>query len=101
METKWKTIEPKIWKPENEQDSIEGILVSKEPKNEQMNYSARYHIKSKEGRYLVWGRKILDERMQYVDIGQAVRITYEGQTQNKRGQDMNLYEVAVADAYEE
>ena len=41
METKWKTIEPKIWKPENEQDSIEGILVSKEPKNEQMNYGFR------------------------------------------------------------
>lgn len=30
----WQTIEPGIWKPENEGDQIEGVLVNKEPRDE-------------------------------------------------------------------
>ena len=35
--------------------------------------------------------------MQYVKVNQKIRITYEGKTKNKRGQDMNLFRVDIAD----
>jgi len=28
--------------------------------------------------FLVWGSAVIDDRMQYVKIGQKVRITFEG-----------------------
>jgi len=40
---------------------------------------------------------VLDDRMQYVKVGQEVRITYKGQTKNQRNQAVNLYEIAVAE----
>ena len=97
MGKSWKTIEPGVWKPAKEGDKIEGVLISKEPKNENANLSAKYSIENKEGMFLIWGCTILDDRMQYVKVGQEIRITYKGQTQNQRGQKVNLYEVAVAE----
>jgi hypothetical protein len=34
--------------------------------------------------------------MQYVKIGQKVRITFEGRTKNKKNQQVNLFKVEVA-----
>ena len=74
----YKTIEPGIWKPQNEGDSITGILVSKEEANPERNMSAKYMIDSNEGVTLVWGSAVLDERMAVVPIQSKVRITYNG-----------------------
>jgi hypothetical protein len=41
---KWKNIEPGMWKPEKEGDNIIGILVNKEPKDEDAGISARYYL---------------------------------------------------------
>ena len=49
MGKKWKTIEPGVWKPEKEGDSIEGVLVNKVPKDETAGFSARYYIENKGG----------------------------------------------------
>lgn len=92
----WKTIEPGVWKPENEGDQIVGFLIHKELRDDKSGLSARYYLENKDGKYLVWGSAVLEDRMQYVKVGEKVRITFEGKTKNKRNQDVNLYKVEVA-----
>jgi len=98
---KWKTIEPGVWKPEKEGDNIIGVLINKEPKDEQSGLSARYYLENEEGTFFVWGCAVIDDRMQYAKIGQKVRITFEGKIKNKRNQDVNLYKVEVSDTQTE
>jgi hypothetical protein len=93
----WKTIEPGVWRPITEGDQIIGVLVSKEPKNDVSGISAKYYIDTGKGMFFVWGSTVLDDRMQYVKVNQKIRITYEGKTKNKRGQDMNLFRVDITD----
>ena len=66
---KWKNIEPGMWKPEKQGDNIIGILVNKEPKDEDAGISARYYLENQEGMFFVWGCAVLDDRMQYVKPG--------------------------------
>ncbi|GEM_PF-1109032 len=93
----WKTIEPSVWKPGKSGDNIIGVLVNKEPKDEDSGMSAKYYIENEQGTFFAWGSAILDDRMQYVKIGQKIRITFEGKTKNKRGQDVNLFRVEVSE----
>lgn len=92
----WKTIEPGVWKPQNPGDNIIGVLVNKEPKDENTGMSAKYYLENEKGTFFAWGSAVLDDRMQYVKIGQKLRITYEGKTKNKRGQGVNLFKVEIA-----
>ena len=93
----WKTIEPGVWKPEKDGDNIIGVLINKEPKDEQTGFSARYYLENEKGMFFVWGSTVLDDRMQYVKVGQKTKITFEGKTKNKRGQNVNLFRVEVSD----
>jgi hypothetical protein len=89
----WKTINPGVWKPEKG-NSITGVLINKEPKTDEQ--SAKYHILTKNGEmYMIWGSAILDDRMKFVQVGDVVRITYEGQDRNRKGQALNLFKVQV------
>jgi hypothetical protein len=94
----WKTVEPGVWKPEKDGDSIIGVLLSKQPKEGQL--SARYLLEvEKDGKkepMMVWGSTVLDDRMNIVQFGKLVRITFVGKEKNKRGQDLNIYKVEVA-----
>lgn len=47
--------------------------------------------------FFAWGCTVLDDRIQYVKVGDRIRITYEGETKNKRKQKVNLYKVEVAE----
>ena len=96
----WKTIEPGVWKPEQEGEQITGVLVSKTPKDEKTGLSARYYLETEAGMFFVWGTAVLDDRMQYAKIGDKVRITFEGKTTNKRNQTVNLFKVEVAEGPE-
>ena len=91
----WKSIEPGVWKPEKIGDQIIGVLLSKEPKDENAGLSARYYLENEDGRFLIWGTAVIDDRMHYVKVGNKVRITFEGKTTNKRKQEVNLYTVEV------
>ena len=93
---RWKTVEPSVWKPRKDGDHIMGILVNKEPKDDTSGLSARYYLENDHGMFFVWGCAVLDDRMQYVKVGNKIRITYEGETTNKRNQRVNLYRVDVA-----
>jgi len=97
---KWKTIEPGVWKPEKIGEKIIGVLVNKEPKDENGGLSARYYLENKDGTFFVWGSAVIDDRMQYVKIGSKVKITFEGKAKNNRNQDVNLFKVQVAEGTE-
>ena len=74
----WKTIEPNVWKPQMQGDCIVGVLVNKVPKDENTGLSAKYQLENEDGMFLIWGGAVLDDRMQYVNIGSKIRITSDG-----------------------
>jgi len=89
----WTTVDPIVWKPVNEGDSIIGKLVNFELKGE--NLSSKYYLETDNGSVMVWGSTILDDKMKSVLTGTLVRITYNGKTKNKKGQNVNLFKVEV------
>lgn len=89
----WKTIEPNVWKPEKEGDSITGLLIGKDPADKEKNFSAKYHIENDQGVFLVWGSAVLDERMIAVDEGTMVRITFKEKKEIGKGRQLNIYKV--------
>jgi len=92
----WKTIEPDVWKPQEAGDNVTGILINKEPADESRQLSARYSLEMNGKQVLVWGSTVLDDRMKYVNVGDKVRITFKEMTKNKRGQDVKIFKVEVA-----
>lgn len=95
----WKVIEPDIWKPEKEDDSITGVLLTKESRTGDL--SAKYKVENKDGISLIWGSVILDDRLALVNIGDTVRVTYKGREKNKKGQDVKIFKVEVKAKTEE
>ena len=89
----WETIEPKTWKPKENGDSIEGILVSKEPADKARELSARYKVENKDGIFLVWGCVTLDDRMEHIELGDKIRITFKEKKDIGKGKSLNIYQV--------
>ena len=87
-------IEPGVWKPEVKGDSITGILINVTPR--EGDISSRYMLEHKDGMTMVWGSAVLEDRMQYVKVGQKVRITFEGKEKNKNNRDVKLFKVEIA-----
>jgi len=96
---KWKDVEPGVWKPEKEEDFIEGILVNKKSAVNE-NESNQYFIENKDGIFLVWGSTIIDSRMKFIEVGSLVRITYKETTKNKKNQDLKIFKVQVGEIQE-
>ena len=92
----WDYIEQEVWKPTDDQNTIVGKLVGKEPKDE--NIGARYYIENESGKFMVWGSTILDAKLMYVSPGEVVKIVYEGKSKGRQGQDINNFAVAVGKA---
>ena len=89
------TVEPGIWKYENEGDHIFGVLINAEPKDDANDLSAKYFIENETGMMMVWGSAVLDDRMKLVKIGKPVRITYRGTKKNAKGRSFKVFEVEV------
>ena len=87
------SVEPGIWKSENEGDYIFGVLINSEPKDDANDTSAKYFIETTTGMMMVWGSAVLDDRMKLVKIGTPVRITYKGKKQNQKGRDFKVFSV--------
>ena len=89
----WQEVQPGVWKPEVEDDSISGVLVAKREKVG-TNESNAYDIECGPDKlFMVWGSAVLDDRMNFVNVGDKVRITYKGKQQNKKGQEVKIYKV--------
>jgi hypothetical protein len=81
----WKESTGTSWKPTEEGDSIEGLLIGVEEHVGQ-NDSKMYHIEQKDHATIdVWGSTVLDMRMAVVKIGEEVKIVYKGLGEKKRG----------------
>lgn len=90
-----KDVEPNIWKPTKDGDHIAGLLVNIEPRVGDL--SAKYFLDKGDGIKMVWGCKVLDDRMALAHIGDFVRITYKGTTETKAKRKLHLYKVEVAE----
>ena len=91
----YEEITPNIWKAEKEGDAIEGVLISKEADKGTYG-SAAYGIENPEGRWLVWGCAVLDERMKYLEPGDQIKIEFKGIEKNKKDQDVKIFKVYKA-----
>ena len=92
----FKDVDPGVWKYENDGDSVFGVLIHKEPRDEANELSARYYLDTKDGKTMVWGSAVLDDRLKLVEIGTPLRITYKGTQKNKKGRDVHIFKVEEA-----
>jgi hypothetical protein len=89
----WKEVQPNIWKPETKGDQVEGVLIGKDS-NKGSFESMAYSIETKDKAHLlIWGCAVLDERMKYVNVGEEIKVVFDGEGQNKKGQNIKLFKV--------
>lgn len=105
-EMEFRDIEPGVWKPESEGDEIIGRLIKVTESKKYSEDGKVYHLEVTEENgeienKVVFGTAVLDDRMSFVNIGDTVRITYEGMQPNKKGQDTKIFKVGVAKAQAE
>ena len=73
---------PDVWKPEKEGDSIEGEYVRRK-ENIGKNKANLYLISVDGVINSIWGSTVLDDKMDHVSPGDKIRITYEGEDEDK------------------
>lgn len=88
-------INPGIWTPETENESIEGVFVKAEH-DVGPQKSTLYHLEVKEKPLSVWGCAILDQRMVWLKPGKKIRITYKGLAEKQPGKNpAKIFKVEV------
>ncbi len=88
-------INPQEVKFEKEEDSIQGILLQKQT-DIGPNKANLYGMETPEGVKNVWGATILDQRMDFVKVGDKVKITFKGLGEKKPGQNApKIFKVEV------
>ena len=91
--TEWKKIEPDVWKPSVDGDTVEGVLIKYEEASGNFN-SKVYHLETKDKKQIViFGTTVLNDRMSYLNIGDDVKIIYRGVQKNQKAQDVKIFEV--------
>lgn len=87
----YEAIEPNIWKPQDDGDYIEGILIAKK----EGKFGHVYCFEWKEKQFVVFGSTIMDDRMNYVNPGDQVKIEFKGVTKNSKGQNTKIFKVFI------
>ena len=101
MEKQYKDVEEVFWKPEEEGESIEGVFKStREDVGE--NKAKVYVLKKEDGELIsIWGCKVLDQKMDLINIGQDIKIIYLGEKGKIRKYHDYRIQVAVAEEVKE
>lgn len=90
-------IETGIWKPENENDEIVGVLLSKET-DVGINKSNLYTLEVEGKPVGIWGSTVLDPKMLGVKVGDTVKIVYLGKGEAQGGKSApKLFKVFIDD----
>ena len=93
MERKFKKIQVNFWKPEEVGDQLQGTLVKKE-EDVGANNSKLYGLETDAKKQMaIWGGTVLDELMNYISVGDFIRVTYKGLKPVAGKNDMKLFEV--------
>lgn len=91
----FKEIDPTMWKPEKDGDSITGIFIRAEADVGE-NKSMLYHLEADGKPISVWGSTILDQRMAWIKPGNKIRITYKGLAEKQKGKNpAKIFKVEV------
>lgn len=94
----WKKVESNVWRPDKMDESIEGVLIKKEPSTEYDNmiYDIETNVEGKIDTRTVFGTTVLDDRMKDIQVGKIVRIVYKGEKKVKKGMS-KMFEVYTAE----
>jgi len=88
-------VEVNTWKPQEDNESVEGIFVKAE-QNVGTNNSMLYSIEVEEKPMAIWGSAVLDPKMNAVKPGDLIKIVYLGKGEAKAGHNApKLYDVYV------
>ncbi len=88
-------INPNVWKPEAEEDSVDGVFIAQR-ENVGPNDSTTYYLEKDNKQMMIWGSTIIDSRMEFAKIGDHIRITYKGIKKNSKNQDTKIFKVERA-----
>ena len=87
------TVKSNAWKPENAGESVQGVLVGREPSKP--GVGSQYYIDTIDGRVLVWGSIMLDNMMEGIEINTTLRITYLGIKNTIFGRKMKVFQMEI------
>lgn len=91
----YEEVQTGIWKPEEQGDSIEGVLLNKE-EGVGSNDSMLYTLEVENKPIGVWGSTVLDPKMVATKIGDKVKIVYDGRGEAKSGKNApKLFKVYI------
>jgi hypothetical protein len=94
MAIEYTKINPGVFKPTKEGESIEGKLLSIEDSKKFKEGGKIYHLETADGgQIVVFGTTVLSDRMSFVNIGEQIKIIYMGVKKNAKGQDTKIFEV--------
>ncbi len=88
-------VEIDTWKPQEANESIEGIFIKAEP-NVGTNKSMLYSIDVAGKPWAVWGSAILDPKMVAVKLSDLIKIVFTGKGEAKGGHNApKLFDVYI------
>jgi len=91
----YEKVEVGLWKPEKENDFIEGFFIRFES-DVGTNHSMLYHLEVDKKPVSVWGAAILDTKMVAIKSGDKIKIVYLGLGEAKPGKNApKQYDVFV------
>lgn len=97
MAREFKSISPTFIKFESEGEQVEGILRSKTTIDFQNGPVGKYTLEPETGELISFlGGAVLDQAMNMVEIGNYVRVTFEGISKLDGAKTLKNYKVEVA-----
>ena len=92
---------PEIWNKKNalkQGDSIEGKYINRNTSEGKYGESVFYTICTEDGtQYSIAGSADIRNKMEQVELGKLVRITFAGYQETEKGNPMKVYTVEVDD----
>jgi hypothetical protein len=91
----YQKVEVGTWKPEKENDSIEGVFIRAE-ENVGENKSRLYHLEVEQKPIAIWGSAVLDIKMSTVKPGDKIKIVFLGTGKAQKGHNApKLFDVYI------
>lgn len=93
----FQNVEPKVWKPEKENDEVIGFFISKKDKAGSYE-SPLYQLESPGGkRHAIFANVVLDDKMAFCKHGDLIKIVYKGKKKSDKNQDYKDFDVYIDD----